>query len=94
MAVVSKNDFIDKFKEKTGVETKKMATECVEAFITIIQESLQAGDSVQFVGWGSFEIKHNKAKEGRNPKTGEKINIPESKGVKFKAGKKFINSVK
>lgn len=90
---MTKADFIDAFKEKAGVETKKMATEYVETFLAVVEESLVKGDGVQFVGWGAFEVKNTAEKMGRNPKTGEEIKIPAKKAVKFKAGKKLSDKV-
>ena len=90
---MTKADFVDAFKEKTGVETKKKAADLVEAFLEVVEESLVKGDNVQFVGWGAFEVKNTAEKMGRNPKTGEEIKIPARKSVKFKAGKKLGDKV-
>jgi DNA-binding protein HU-beta len=83
---MTKAEFIAKLAEKTD-ETKKRAGELLEIFLDTIEGSLVKGDSVAFVGWGTFEVQKKAAKEGRNPKTGEKMKIPAKKVVKFKAGK-------
>lgn len=89
---MTKKDLVEKYAEKTG-ESKKRAGELVEAFLATVEEVLTAGDSVQFVGWGTFEVKETAERMGRNPKTGEEIKIPAKKAVKFKAGKKLADKV-
>jgi DNA-binding protein HU-beta len=89
---MTKKDFIEKYAAKTGA-SKKAAGEYVEAFLETVEEVLMAKDSVQFVGWGTFEVKETAARQGRNPKTGEAIDIPAKKAVKFKVGKKLQDKV-
>jgi DNA-binding protein HU-beta len=89
---MTKKDFIDIYAEKTG-ESKKKAGELVEAFLDVVEASLSKGDTVQFVGWGTFEVKTTAERIGRNPKTGVEIKIPARKAVKFKAGKKLSDKV-
>ena len=89
---MTKKDFVDQFAEKTG-ESKKAAGEYVDAFLETVEEVLAAKDSIQFVGWGTFEVKATAERKGRNPKTGEEIQIPAKKVVKFKAGKKLADNV-
>ncbi len=76
----------------TGL-TKKQAAEAVSAVIDAITEALAAGDDVKITGFGSFEVKERAAREGRNPKTGEKVMIPASKYVAFSAGSSLKNDV-
>jgi DNA-binding protein HU-beta len=90
---MTKADFIAKFAEKTG-ETKRRAGELVETFLGVAEGSLVKGDSVTFIGWGSFEVRKLKEKMGKNPKTGAAIKIPAKKVVRFKAGKKLADKVK
>ena len=85
---MTKKDFIEKYAAKTGA-SKKAAGEYVEAFLETVEETLAAGESVQFVGWGSFELHSKNARKGRNPKTGEEVDIPAKTVVKFRAGKKL-----
>ncbi len=89
---MTKKDFIEKYAAKTGV-SKKAAGEYVEAFLETVEEALMGDASVQFVGWGTFEVKATAARQGRNPKTGEAISIPAKKAVKFKVGKKLQDKV-
>ncbi|MCX7820412.1 MAG: HU family DNA-binding protein [Brevinematales bacterium] len=90
---MTKTDFIDLLAAKTG-ETKKRAGELVDTFLSIIESSLAKGETVQFVGWGTFEVQKKAEKMGRNPKTGAPIKIPAKKVVKFKVGKKLAEKVK
>jgi DNA-binding protein HU-beta len=90
---MTKADFIVKYSNKTG-ESKKRAGELVDSFLQTIQENLVKGESVQFVGWGTFQVQKKPEKIGRNPKTGDKIKIPAKKVVKFKVGKKLAEKVK
>ena len=72
---------------------KKDAEAAVNALTDVIAEALKAGDKVQLVGFGTFETKTRAAREGRNPKTGEAIQIPESKKVSFSASKTLKDSL-
>ncbi len=83
---MTKKEFIEKYAERTGLG-KKEATNQFEAFLTIVEDTLAAGENVQFIGWGTFETRVTKERMGRNPKTGEEILIPSKNVVKFKAGK-------
>lgn len=83
---MNKATFIAQVAEKSGLD-RKQADSAVEAVIAVVTEALQAGDKVQLIGFGTFEVKTRAAHQGRNPATGEAINIPESKAPVFKAGK-------
>lgn len=72
---------------------KKDAEAAVNAITEAIAEALKAGDKVQLVGFGTFEVKERAAREGRNPKTGETITIAASKHPAFSAGKALKDSV-
>lgn len=72
--------------EETGL-SKKDADAAVKAFIDVVTEELKKGGKVQLVGFGTFEVSERAAREGRNPQTGESMQIPASKAPKFKAGK-------
>lgn len=71
---------------KTGL-TKKDAEKVINAVVEVISDSLKAGEKVQIVGFGSFEVKERPARTARNPRTGEEIKIDASKAPVFKAGK-------
>ena len=66
--------------------TKKDAAAAVDAVLEVIAEALAAGDDVKITGFGGFEVKERAARTGRNPKTGETVEIPASKYVAFSAG--------
>jgi len=89
---VNKNDLISSVAEKAGL-SKADAGKAVDAVIASVQGALAGGDSVQLVGFGTFSVSERKATTGRNPRTGETINIPASKQPKFKAGTALKNAV-
>ena len=89
---MSKKEFVDAYAKATG-ETKKRSEELVNQFLETVEKTLLNGDSVQFVGWGTFEVKERAARTGINPQTKEEIQIPEKKVVKFKVGKKLADNV-
>ena len=76
-----------------GKLTKKDAEVAVKAVTDSIVEALKNGEKVQLVGFGTFEVKTREAREGRNPRTGEKITIAASKHPAFTAGKAFKDAV-
>lgn len=78
--------------KKTGF-TKKDAEKALGAVTEAITEALTAGDKVQVVGFGSFEVRERPARVARNPRTGEQITIEASKAPVFKAGKALKDSV-
>ena len=69
--------------------SQKDAGIVVAAVLDEIKDALKNGDKVQLVGFGSFEVREKAARTGKNPRTGETINIPASKAPAFKAGKAF-----
>jgi len=73
--------------------TKTDATKAVEAFVDAVTKTLKKGDQVAIVGFGSFSVKSRAARQGRNPKTGETINIAASRVPGFKAGKALKDAV-
>ena len=89
---MSKKEFVDAYAKATG-ETKKRSEELVNQFLETVEKTLLNGDSVQFVGWGTFEVKERAARTGINPQTKKEIKIPAKKVVKFKVGKKLADSV-
>ncbi|HPJ02315.1 MAG TPA: HU family DNA-binding protein [Candidatus Limiplasma sp.] len=78
--------------KQTGF-TKKDAEKALTAVTDVIAEALKAGDKVQIVGFGSFEVRKRPARVARNPRTGEQIKIAASKAPVFKAGKGLKDSV-
>jgi DNA-binding protein HU-beta len=89
---LNKTDLIAKVSELTEL-SKKDATKAVDAVFDAISDALQAGDKVQLVGFGNFEVRERQARKGRNPQTGEEIEIPASKSPAFKPGKSLKDLV-
>ena len=85
---MNKATLIAKIAEKSEL-TKKQAEAALNAFTEAVSESLKAGDKVQLMGFGTFEVKERAARTGRKPATGEVIEIPAKKIPTFKAGKGF-----
>ena len=83
---MNKNDLVALVADAAGL-SKIDATKAVDAVFDGIIQSLKKGVEVRLVGFGTFDVSDRAASEGRNPRTGEKINIPASKQPKFKAGK-------
>lgn len=83
---MNKSELAAAIVAKTGF-TKKDSEKALNAVIEVISDSLQAGDKVQVVGFGTFEVKSRPARTARNPRTGEEIKIAASKAPVFKAGK-------
>jgi len=90
---MNKTELVAAVAEKTEL-TKKDATKAVEAVFDTIQETLANGEKVQLIGFGNFEVRDRAARKGRNPQTGEEIEIPASKVPAFKAGKALKEAVK
>jgi DNA-binding protein HU-beta len=84
--MAGKADIVDEIADKAGV-TKKQATDAFEVIIKSITKSLKKGERVQLPGFGSFSVSRRDARQGRNPATGETIQIKASKSVRFKMGK-------
>lgn len=91
--VVSKGDFVKKVAEKAGIPQKK-ANEVLNIILDTIVEDVAAGDKVTFIGFGKFEPVARAARAGRNPQTGEPIEIPAMTSPKFSAGKAFKEAVR
>ena len=89
---MNKGELVDKVAEKAAV-TKKQADAVITATIESIMEAVSGGDKVTLVGFGSFEPRERKAREGRNPKTGDTMLIPATKVPAFSAGKLFKEMV-
>jgi DNA-binding protein HU-beta len=89
---VNKNDLIDKVASSTGL-TKADAGNALDAMLDGISGALAGGGEVRLVGFGTFSVGHRKATTGRNPRTGEPIDIPASNRPKFKAGKALKEAV-
>ncbi len=86
---MTKSDLVEKLAEKIEYLTKKDCEAIIETVFENMKYALQKGDKIEIRGFGSFTIRTRKAKEGRNPKTGEKVFIPEKKIPFFKVGKEL-----
>lgn len=89
---MNKAELISQVAEKTEL-TKKDAEKAVSAVLATIEEALSRGDKVQLVGFGAFEIRERAARKGRNPQTGEEIEIAAARVPVFKAGKALRDAV-
>ena len=89
---MNKAELIASVAEKTEF-TKKDSDKAVGAFLDAIREALAAGDKVQLVGFGTFEVRNRAAREGVNPQTQKKIKIPAAKVPAFKAGRALKDAV-
>lgn len=90
---MNKTDLINAVAEGAEI-SKKDASKAIEATFETIQTALAAGDKVQLVGFGNFEVRDRAARKGRNPQTGEEIEIAASKVPAFKPGKALKDAVK
>ena len=82
---MNKTELVAAMAEQTNL-SKKDAEAALKAFIDVVSEELKKGEKVQLVGFGTFEVSERAAREGRNPQTGETMEIKASKTPKFKAG--------
>jgi DNA-binding protein HU-beta len=89
---VNKSDLIDAVAQATG-SSKADAQKSVDAALEAISGALASGDKVSISGFGTFEVRSRAARTGRNPQTGETINVPASKAPAFKAGKALKDQV-
>jgi DNA-binding protein HU-beta len=89
---MNKGQLIDRMVEHTN-SPKGEATKHLETFMASITEALQAGEEVQLPGFGKFYVREQKAREGKNPQTGERMQIEARKVPAFKAGKALKESV-
>jgi DNA-binding protein HU-beta len=86
---MNKSDLVDKVSAAVPGLKKRDVDAVISATLEAIAEAVAKGDKVTLVGFGSFEPRHRKAREGRNPKTGETLIIPAAKIPAFSAGKGF-----
>lgn len=89
---MNKAELIDAVAEGADI-SKAAATRAVDTFIEQVTQTLKKGDQVTLVGFGTFAVKARAARTGRNPRTGESINIPASNNPTFKAGKALKDAV-
>ena len=89
---MKKKELIERIAEKADVP-KSQAQKYFDAFEQVVTDALKGGDEVQITGFGKFYVREQKAREGRNPQTGEKMRIPAQKVPTFSAGNSLKESV-
>ncbi|AMA64416.1 MAG: HU family DNA-binding protein [Kurthia gibsonii] len=90
---MNKTELVNSVAEAAEL-SKKDAAKAVESVFETIQEALAKGDKVQLIGFGNFEVRERAARKGRNPQTGEEIQIDASKVPAFKPGKALKDAIK
>jgi DNA-binding protein HU-beta len=89
---MNKGDLINKIAEEAGL-TKAQASDALNAVLGGVSETLKSGGKVTLVGFGTFSVSQRDARTGRNPQSGETIQIPAKTVVKFKPGKELSDAV-
>ena len=89
---MNKTELVAAMAEKAGL-SKKDAEAALKAFTETVEEELKKGEKIALVGFGTFEVSERAAREGRNPQTGETMQIAASKAPKFKAGKALKDAI-
>jgi len=90
---MTKAELIDKIANKAKI-SKRAANIVLNTFVDSVTMALKKGDRVALVGFGTFSVTKRKARTARNPRTGEKIQVPAKRAPKFKAGRELKNAVK
>ncbi len=90
---MTKQEFVDQVADRAGL-SKKDAGEAVDAFLETVEDALKRGSDVSFSGFGKFSVSQRSAREGRNPATGERIQIAASRVPRFTAGAGLKKAVK
>ncbi|MBV8221573.1 MAG: HU family DNA-binding protein [Solirubrobacterales bacterium] len=90
---MTKQEFVDQVADRAGL-SKKDAGEAVDAFLDTVEDALKRGSDVSFSGFGKFSVSQRSAREGRNPATGERIQIAASRVPRFTAGAGLKKAVK
>jgi DNA-binding protein HU-beta len=90
---VTKGEFVDQVASESGL-SKGDAGKAVDVFIDVVTETLRRGGEVNFTGFGKFSVADRGARQGVNPQTGERIQIPASRVPRFSAGSALKNAVK
>ncbi len=91
---MTKSEFVDAVSDRVDGLSRKQATDVVDAVLETITDTLQRGSDVTFSGFGKFHVAERGAREGVNPRTGERMQIPASKVPRFTAGSGLKNAIK
>jgi DNA-binding protein HU-beta len=89
---MNKSELVSALASKTDL-TQKDVSKVIDAFVGIVGETLKKGDDITLVGFGAFKVSQRQARTGRNPKTGEPLQIAASKVPQFKAGKALKDAI-
>ena len=89
---MNKSEFISAVSENSGL-SKKDAEKAVNSFMNVVVDAMKKGEKIQLIGFGNFEVRERAAREGVNPRTGDKIKIAASKVPAFKAGSALKDAV-
>jgi DNA-binding protein HU-beta len=89
---MNKTELINQIAESADI-SKKVAGDALQGFIMAITDTLEKGDKLQLIGFGTFSVAKRPARDGRNPQTGKAIKIPAKNVVKFKVGSKLSEAV-
>ncbi|MBA7493334.1 DNA-binding protein HU [subsurface metagenome] len=90
---MNKAELVEAVSDKAGI-TKNQAGSVIDAITDTVKETLSKGERIALVGFGTFHVRQRKAREGRNPRTGKKLEIPAKKVAKFRAGKNLREAVR
>lgn len=91
---MTKSEFVDTVSDRVDGLTRKQATDVVDAVLETITDTLKRGSDVTFSGFGKFHVAERGAREGVNPRTGERMQIPASKVPRFTAGSGLKSAIK
>ena len=89
---MNKTQFVDAVAQKAGM-SKREAEAAVNAMTAVVADALKAGDKVQLIGFGTFEVRERPERVAKNPRTGETVKVAASKAPAFKAGKALKDSI-
>ncbi len=89
---MNKSELVSRMAQAAGI-TKSAAERALDGFMDAVTDAVSKGDKVTLVGFGTFSVTQRNARKGRNPSTGQVIEIPAKKVVKFKAGSKLMDAV-
>ena len=89
---MNKTELINQIAESADI-SKKAASDALQGFMMAITDTLEKGDKLQLIGFGTFSVSKRAARDGRNPQTGKAIKIPAKNVVKFKVGSKLSEAV-
>ena len=90
---MTKSEFVDQIASESGL-SKGDAGKAVDAFLGVVEGTLQRGGEINFTGFGKFSVADRGARQGVNPQTGERIQIPASRVPRFSAGSSLKKAVK